>query len=157
MKSRVAKELSGARVVPGFSTGEDKMEVTVYIDGSSQGNPGPAGISALIYNGKGELEKKISEYIGVTTNNVAEYTALIYALQGALILGIKRMTIFTDSELVSKQLEGSYRVKDNDLKRLYKQVKHLLTGFEKVNIEHISREENKEADRVARRVTKEGK
>ncbi len=133
------------------------MDATIYIDGSSQGNPGPAGISAVIYSKAGELEKTISEYIGVTTNNIAEYTALIYALQEGLILGFKRMTVFTDSELMRKQVEGSYKVKNDNLKRLHKQVKHLLDGFEEVNIKHISSEENKEADKLAKQVTKQGK
>ncbi len=126
----------------------------IYIDGSSQGNPGRAGISLVVYDEKGNLQRKTSEYIGVATNNVAEYTALIYALQEALILGEKEVAIFTDSELIYKQMRGSYKVKDDNLKRLYKQANHLIKGFKKVDIEWIKREENKEADKLAKQIAR---
>jgi len=124
-------------------------ELTIYVDGASRGNPGRAGIGLAIYDNKGNILKRMNEYIGQTTNNVAEYTALIWGLQEALILNATCLTIYTDSQLITRQLEGSYRVKDNTLRCLYRQVQHLIRGFDRVSIEHIERKQNKEADRLA--------
>jgi len=120
----------------------------LYVDGASQGNPGESGIGAIIYKGE-NVVKNISQYIGITTNNVAEYVALIYGLQETLIQNIKNITINTDSELLYKQLKGEYKVRDNTLKIFHNIIKHLLTGFEKSEIIHIPRERNKGADRLA--------
>lgn len=130
-------------------------ELTIYVDGASRGNPGRAGIGLAIYDDKGKILKQMSEYIGQTTNNVAEYTSLIWGLQEALILQARRLKIFTDSELIVRQLDGSYRVKDSTLRRLYRQVEHLRKGFDRVSIEHIDRNQNKEADRLANRAIDE--
>ena len=121
----------------------------IYIDAATRGNPGKSGIGVVICDGQNKMVKKISEYIGVTTNNVAEYSALIYALQEALIMKAKEVVVFTDSELVAKQVSGEYMVKNEDLKRLRKQVDHLSKGFEKVDIQFIKRERNKSADTLA--------
>ena len=121
----------------------------IYIDAATRGNPGKSGIGVIIRDGEDKIINTISEYIGITTNNVAEYTALIYALQEALIMKVKEVTIFTDSELVAKQVSGEYIVKAEDLKRLRKQVDHLSKGFEKVDIQFIKREKNKSADTLA--------
>lgn len=120
----------------------------IYIDGASQGNPGLAGIGVIIYKDNLIL-KNISRFIGIATNNVAEYTALIYALQEALILRAKDLKINSDSQLLVRQLNGEYRVKDADLISLYEQVKHLLSGFKHVKIVNIPREDNKGADALA--------
>jgi len=120
----------------------------IYVDGASQGNPGEAGIGAIICKDDNTL-KNISQYIGITTNNVAEYVALIYGLQEALIQNIRNININTDSELLYKQLKGEYRVKDNTLKIFNGIAKHLLAGFEKFDITHIPREKNKGADKLA--------
>ena len=121
----------------------------IYIDGATRENPGRSGIGVVICDGEDRTVKKISEYIGITTNNVAEYSALIYALQEALIMKVKEVVIFTDSELVAKQISGEYVVKNEHLKRLRKQVGHLSQGFEKVDIQFLKREQNKSADRLA--------
>ena len=121
----------------------------IYIDGASRGNPGKSGIGIAVCDGEDGTVKKISEYIGITTNNVAEYSALIYALQEALIMKAEEVVVFTDSELIAKQVSGEYMVKDEDLKRLRKQVEHLKSGFEKVDIQFIKRERNKSADMLA--------
>ncbi len=121
----------------------------IYVDGATRGNPGKSGIGVVICDGEDRAIKRISEYIGITTNNVAEYTALIYALQEALIMKEKEVVIFTDSELVAKQVSGEYVVKAEELKRLRKQVDHLSKGFEKVDIQFIKRERNKSADTLA--------
>ena len=121
----------------------------IYVDAATRNNPGKSGIGVVIGDDKDKLIKKISEYIGITTNNVAEYTALIYALQEALIMKAKKLTVFTDSELIAKQISGEYVVKNEDLKRLRKQVKHLSEGFEEINISFIKREKNRSADILA--------
>ncbi len=123
--------------------------VKIYVDSAARGNPGKAGIGLIVLGSDGKVIKKMTEYIGQTTNNVAEYTGLIYALQEALIMRVRKVTVLTDSELVVKQVSGEYRVKDENLKRLRKQVDHLSKGFDELNILFIRREENKDADRLA--------
>ena len=120
----------------------------IYVDGASQGNPGESGIGAIICKDN-NVVKNISQYIGITTNNVAEYVALIYGLQEALIQNIKNININTDSELLYKQLKGEYKVKDGALKIFNGIIKHILSGFEKSEITHIPREKNKGADKLA--------
>jgi len=123
--------------------------LTIFVDGASRGNPGKAGLGVIIYDDKKNILKRVKQYLGRTTNNVAEYVALIYGLQEGIIHRAKRITVYSDSELVVKQLEGSYRVKDELLKIFFKQVEHLQGGFEEVKIKHIDREENREADKLA--------
>ncbi len=129
--------------------------LVIYVDGGSHGNPGPSGIGVIICDEKGNVIKNISKFIGDTTNNVAEYTALIYGLQEALILRADEIIINTDSELLAKQLSKEYKTKDAGLKPLYEQVSHLLTGFKKYEIKHIDRSENKGADRLANKAVGE--
>ncbi len=124
------------------------MTAKLFCDGASRGNPGDAGIGCLIiYNGK---EIKISEYIGKTTNNVAEYTALIRGLEESLKLGITEIEIFSDSELLVLQLKGVYKVRNQKLIPLYMRVLELLNQFKKYQILHIYREENTVADELAK-------
>ena len=121
----------------------------IYVDSATRGNPGKSGLGLIVYDSTNKVVKKLTEYIGQTTNNFAEYTGLIYALQEALIMGAKKVAVFTDSELVVKQVNGEYIVKDEDLKRLRKQVDHLSRGFDEITISHIDREENRVADKLA--------
>jgi len=121
----------------------------VYSDGASRGNPGEAGIGYVIKNQKGEVIKEVSDYLGRATNNVAEYTALIRALQDGLKLGGKEVEVYVDSELLVKQIKGEYRVKNKGLIPLYNQVMSLIDKFDKFVIVHVPREQNKEADRLA--------
>ncbi len=123
-------------------------KLDIYIDGAAKGNPGPAGIGVIICQGD-RVIKNISQFIGRASNNVAEYTALIYALQQALILKAEEVDINTDSELLAKQLNRQYKVKNQTLKPLFAQVEHLLSGFRSFEIRHIPRKENKGADRLA--------
>lgn len=125
------------------------QEIKIYVDAAARGNPGKSGIGAVIYDSSDKVVAKLSEYIGHATNNVAEYTGIIYALQEALILGAKRVSIFSDSELVVKQISGEYAVKNEDLRRLRKQIEHLRKGFKELNITFIRREKNKFADKLA--------
>ncbi len=129
-------------------------KLLIYIDGASHGNPGPSGIGAIINDDNGKTLGNISKFIGNATNNIAEYTALIYGLQEALILRADEVIINTDSELLAKQLNGEYRVRDAGLKPLYEQALHLSRGFGKFEIRHIDRANNKGADRLADKAIK---
>ena len=122
--------------------------VELFIDGASQGNPGEAGIGVVICH-KGEVIKNFSKSIGIATNNVAEYYALIYGLQEVLILRAAEVTVNTDSELLARQLNNLYKVKNAALKPLYEQVRHLFSGFASVKINHIPRQLNRGADKLA--------
>ncbi|MFH0772152.1 MAG: ribonuclease HI family protein [Candidatus Omnitrophota bacterium] len=129
-------------------------KLLIYIDGASHGNPGPSGIGVIIGDEEGNTLGNISKFIGNATNNIAEYTALIYSLQEALILRADEVIIKTDSELLAKQLNGEYKVRDAGLKPLYEQVLHLSGGFRKFEIRHIDRSDNKDADRLADKAIK---
>lgn len=123
-------------------------ELEIYIDGASKGNPGPSGVGVVICK-EGETVKNISSYIGFATNNIAEYTALIYALKEALALEAESLKINTDSQLLSRQLNKTYRVKNSNILGLYNQVLRLLANFKQVSIKNIPREENSGADKLA--------
>jgi len=124
------------------------VKIDLYIDGGARGNPGPAGIGAVIFDDKNKKIREFSKYIGVATNNIAEYNALIYGLQEALIVRADTIRIFLDSELIAQQLKGEFRVKNAELKPLFEQALHLLSGFKKFEIINISREKNKDADKL---------
>jgi len=128
----------------------------IYIDGASKGNPGKSGVGVVIYR-NGALIKKVSSYIGNATNNVAEYTALIYALDEALLLKADSLKINTDSQLLARQLNKVYKVKNEGILNLYKRAVHLLSGFKKVLINHIDREKNTLADKLATEATKKSR
>jgi len=132
----------------------------LYIDGASRGNPGRAGAGIWITNREREKISEVSRYLGHKTNNEAEYWALLLGLREAKRLGGEALQIFTDSELVARQIKGVYRVKDLKLKALHKTVIENLKTFSSFEIGSIPREENKEADRLAnqaiqRRISKE--
>ncbi len=120
----------------------------IYVDGGSRGNPGPAGAGAIIKDKAGNSVKELHRYLGIATNNVAEYEALILALTEAREL-TSRIEVFADSELVVKQIKGVYRVKNPVLKELFAKAKKLITSFESFKITHIRRELNSEADHLA--------
>jgi len=121
----------------------------LYIDGASKGNPGRAGIGVCIRNGEGKTVAALSRYLGRKTNNEAEYWALLLGLREAKRLGGEALRIFTDSQLMERQLNGIYRVKDLKLKSLHGAVIQELKGFLSFRIESIPREQNREADRLA--------
>ncbi len=120
----------------------------IYTDGASRGNPGDAGIGVAIYVDNNIVEE-YSEYIGYATNNIAEYTALKTALIKATTLNAKTVDLYLDSELVVRQINGEYKVKNNGLKSLYIAIKDLLKNFESYTINYIPREMNKKADGLA--------
>ncbi|NCO79891.1 ribonuclease H [Candidatus Falkowbacteria bacterium CG_4_9_14_3_um_filter_38_19] len=123
-------------------------KLIIYTDGGARGNPGPAGIGAVIYDEHKNIIAKISQSIGVATNNQAEYKALIIALEKAQNLKAREVRVFLDSELVVKQLNREYRVKDKDLAPLFVKVYNISLGFKKIVFKHISREKNKLADKL---------
>lgn len=121
-------------------------EVTIYTDGASRGNPGQAAI-AYVIRGDGIFVEHC-DVIGRQTNNFAEYTAMVRALQRAAELGVKRLRLFSDSELMVRQMRGEYRVKNVDILSLYDQAQELLRRFQRVEFNHVAREQNSEADRL---------
>lgn len=121
----------------------------LFTDGASRGNPGQAGAGAVVLNHEGQEMAVRSLYLGVCTNNVAEYQALILGLQTAVALGCTHLDIALDSELIVRQLQGRYKVKHQALIPLFQQVKQLLTQLEAWSIRHVPREQNKRADFLA--------
>ncbi len=127
----------------------DPGHLIVACDGASRGNPGPAGIGVAITNEDGEVLAEIAQGIGETTNNVAEYTAVIEGLARAAELGARTVTLRSDSLLLISQLTGRYRVKASHLQPLHRRARSIAAGFDRVSFEHVPREENVEADRLA--------
>lgn len=121
----------------------------IYVDGASRGNPGRAGAGAVIKGPDGAVLKRLKKYLDITTNNMAEYQALIMAVEAAHSLRIRRIRVLADSELMVKQINGQYRVKSADLRPLYEKAVKLLKGFEEAKVEHVYREENSDADALA--------
>lgn len=129
-------------------------KIIIYIDGGSRGNPGPSAIGVVFCNQKGQKVKEYSEYLGEATNNEAEYQACISALQKFKALYGKKLSknteieIKSDSELLVKQLSGKYKILDSKIQSLFLKIWNLRFDFKKVNFKLISREKNKEADRL---------
>ena len=124
----------------------------VFTDGASRGNPGEAGFGVVIQDSKGTQIEEVSGYLGKATNNVAEYSALIAALKAVTKYGNVPVDIYSDSELLVKQLHGLYQVKSTGLLPLFKEAKRLMEQLRKVTLTHIPREKNSEADALANRV-----
>jgi ribonuclease HI len=128
---------------------QSDTEWLVMVDGAARGNPGEAGCGAAIVDENGTLVKELSRYLGRATNNVAEYQGLLLGLEALLQLGRKRIRVQMDSQLLVRQLNGEYRVKDEKLKALFEKAVRLLRGFERYRILHVPRESNKLADGLA--------
>ena len=126
-----------------------KQEWTLMVDGAARGNPGEAGCGAVICDANGAVVQELSRYLGHATNNVAEYEALLIGLEALLKSGKKQIRVQSDSQLLVRQLNGEYRVKDEKLKTLFERATSLLRQFERCRILHVPREENKLADRLA--------
>ena len=126
-------------------------EVLVHIDGASRGNPGPAAYAVVMESPDGAPLATFSKYLGKTTNNSAEYQALLAALEYALGHELRRVRVLTDSELVARQVTGHYKVKSADLKLFHQRVQQMVTRLESFSIQHVPREQNREADRLANR------
>ena len=123
--------------------------ITAYIDGGSRGNPGPAGYGVQIVDDEGGVIAELHGSLSHTTNNVAEYNGLLAALSWAVDHGHRSLHIRSDSELLVKQLRGEYRVKNPGLQPLYEDARQLVARIGRVTFEHVRREKNKEADRLA--------
>ena len=128
------------------------MEAWLFADGGSRGNPGPAASAAVLLDPDGELVEEVGAYLGIATNNVAEWTALLLGLEAAAKRGIQRLSVRLDSELVVKQLRGEYRVKHAGLQPLYHRARQLLRAFSEVDIRHVPRKQNALADRLVNRL-----
>jgi len=127
--------------------GEKKYKL--FSDGACRGNPGVGGAGAVITDVRENVIWEGKEYLGHCTNNIAEYRALILGLKGALAQGYKSLVVYMDSELLAKQIDGSYRVKNENLQILMKDVRNLLASFNSVVVKHVPRLHNSHADKLA--------
>ncbi len=127
----------------------DPGRVTAFCDGGSRGNPGPAGYGVFIQAENGASLAELSEFLGVKTNNVAEYSGLLAALEWALANNARELRVVSDSELMVKQIKGQYSVKSPDLKPLYEEAKRRAAKLAHFEMQHVLRGKNKEADRLA--------
>ncbi len=125
------------------------MKATLHADGGARGNPGPAGIGVVLADEDGNVIADLAQAIGVTTNNVAEYKALIAGLELALSKGVTELDILLDSELVVAQIKGEWKIKKDTLRPLAVQARALMNKFERVSIGHVRRELNADADKLA--------
>ena len=139
--------------------------IVIYIDGASSGNPGDSGIGFVIYelslhpstplrDDRGQVLERACQYIGQTTNNVAEYTALLHAQKRAIELSAENVQIYTDSELLARQMNGVYRVNSPNLQPLYEQAQRLKKEFKQFSIQSVKRDKNREADNLAKTAIK---
>jgi len=129
-----------------LSPPSDAIRLTVHVDGGARGNPGPAAIGVVVSGPDGEVLDEVAERIGVATNNVAEYRALLRGLERAAALGAREVDLVNDSELVAKQLTGAYKVKHPAMKPLYEEAMSALGGFDRWSIRSVPRAQNARAD-----------
>jgi len=127
---------------------DTRHEIVAYVDGASRGNPGPAAAGFIFEDADGNQIQAKAFFLGQTTNNVAEYTAMVKALEAAKQLGTKQIKVYSDSELLVRQLKGEYKVKSEQISPLFRQAIDLLDEFENCNIQHITRDKNKQADKL---------
>ncbi len=130
-------------------------KIIIYSDGGARGNPGPAGIGCVLKDESGHNVAEIYKYIGETTNNQAEYRAILFGVEKAKDMGAEEIDCYLDSELVVKQLNREYKVKNKDLAPLFTKIYNLSMGFKKVKFTHIRRELNSEADSLANKAMDE--
>lgn len=122
------------------------MKLIIHVDGGSRGNPGPAAIAAVLSSPDGDVVGEAKETIGIASNNVAEYKALLLGLETAREMGATEVEVVNDSELVQKQINGEYKVKHPDMKPLYAEALKALGGFSSWKVRSVKREHNKDAD-----------
>lgn len=127
----------------------EKKAVKLFSDGACRGNPGTGGAGAVITDEADNILWEGKEYLGHCTNNIAEYKALILGLKGALAQGFNRLDVYLDSELLANQINGSYKVKNENLKILMQEVRGLLSSFQSVHVKHVLRCHNAQADKLA--------
>ena len=124
------------------------MKAVLNTDGGARGNPGPAGAGAVLYDIAGEVIGEAKQYLGTATNNVAEYTAIILGLEMAIEKGVTELEAKMDSELAVKQLNGEYKVKNQELAKLFLKIHELRPKFSSITFTHVRRERNKHADKL---------
>jgi ribonuclease HI len=129
-------------------SGTSRAKLVVHVDGGARGNPGPAAIGVVVSDAEGALLEQLGEPIGETTNNVAEYRALLRGLERARALGAREVEVVGDSELVAKQVNGQYKVKHAGLKPLHAEALRALAGFERWRVHTVPRAQNAGADRL---------
>jgi ribonuclease HI len=128
------------------------VKATMFADGGSRGNPGPAASGAVLFDEAGAVLREVGTFLGVATNNVAEWTGLLTGLEAALDLGVDDLSVRLDSELVVKQISGAYRVKNEGLIPLHAKAKVLLRKFAHVDVKHVPRKQNAAADALVNQV-----
>ncbi len=128
------------------------MKATLFADGGSRGNPGPAASGAVLFDEQGAVLREVGTFLGTATNNVAEWTGLLTGLEAALDLGVDDIAVRLDSELVVKQISGAYRVKHAGLIPLHAKAKVLLRKFARVDVRHVPRKQNAAADALVNQV-----
>lgn len=126
--------------------------VTAHIDGGARGNPGPAAYGVIIRSGDGKIVKELGEYLGLQTNNFAEYSGLLAALEYAQKEKLPALKVFSDSELLVKQMKGQYKVNSPGLRPLFERARSLARQLPHFSIEHVRRERNRDADRMVNQV-----
>ncbi|QRK13824.1 ribonuclease HI family protein [Archangium violaceum] len=139
---------------PPVSSGPPQS-LKLFSDGAARGNPGPAGAGAVLVDSAGRVVARLGRFLGVQTNNYAEYMGLLLGLKHALSLGVKQLEVAADSELLIRQLQGRYQVKSPTLRPLYEEAVALLKQFPRVKLVHVPREKNKAADEMSNRAIDE--
>jgi ribonuclease HI len=148
-------------IAPGNSRGSALTDsaapskVRVYSDGAARGNPGPSGAGAVLVDSSGNVVDRLGKYLGIQTNNYAEYMGLLLGLKRARELGIREVEVFADSELMIRQLGGRYQVRSPSLRPLYEQALRLLNDFSRVKLVHVPRKMNAAADEMSNRAIDE--
>jgi ribonuclease HI len=145
-RTRAAGPRVPARDAEGAAAGPS---LRAWVDGGARGNPGPAGYGAYIEDEDGNVVAEVSGFLGVTTNNVAEYRGLLAALRAANQLNARSLVVHADSELVVKQMNGQYKVKHEKLRPLFLEAQALAARLPRFAIRHVRREQNRDADRLA--------
>jgi len=146
-----------SEAAPARSTSVQPVEwITANVDGGARGNPGPAGYGVYIRGTDGKPIAQLSEYLGIKTNNLAEYSALLGALEYAIAHGHRALKVISDSELMVRQMTGQYRVNSPDLKPMYEKARSLVRQLDKFAIEHVLRAKNQHADRLANQAMDRG-
>ena len=154
-QSPAPAQQKGGLLKPSFGI-SGEATITAFCDGGARGNPGPSGFGVYIQDERGEKVAELSEYLGIRTNNYAEYSGLLAALEFALRHDHPRLKVVSDSELMVKQIKGQYKVKSPDLRPLYEEAKRRIAGLESFQIQHVLRNKNKEADRLANQAMDKG-
>jgi ribonuclease HI len=153
MTGNLFESLTPPDLAPPESTGG---WFTAHCDGGSRGNPGPSGYGAVVEDAQGQVVARLSRFLGVQTNNYAEYSGLLAVLEWALGNGAKRLRVVSDSELMVKQMKGQYKVKSPGLIPLWQEARRLAGRLEKFEMRHTLRGGNKEADRLANEAMDKG-